>query len=59
MILDGVALGRHHLYHAARAELLERVGRIDDAIIAYQRAELTTNRAERDHLDRRRRALSP
>jgi RNA polymerase sigma-70 factor (ECF subfamily) len=60
MILDGVALGRHHLYHAARADLLERVGRIDDAVIAYQRAiELAANRAERDHLDRRRRALSP
>jgi RNA polymerase sigma-70 factor (ECF subfamily) len=58
VILDEVGLDRHHLYHAARADLLEKVGRNGEAGIAYERAiELTTNLAERAHLERRRDAL--
>ena len=42
------ALGSYHLFHATRAELLELVGRPDEAAAANQRAlELTTNDAER------------
>ena len=42
------ALGSYHLFHATRAELLELVGRHDEAAAANQRAlELTTNDAER------------
>ncbi len=42
------ALGGYHLFHATRAELLELVGRSDEAAAANQRAlELTTNDAER------------
>lgn len=41
-------LGGYHLFHAARGELLRRVGRGDDARAADERAlELTDNPAER------------
>ena len=41
-------LGGYHLFHAARAELLRRIGRGDDARAADERAlELTDNPAER------------
>ena len=40
--------------HAARADLLRRLGRLDDAAVAYRRArELTANAAEQVFLDRR------
>jgi RNA polymerase sigma-70 factor, ECF subfamily len=46
-------------YHAARADLLMRAGRRDEAIEAYERAiELTANSAERAFLSRRRRAAN-
>ena len=46
--------------HAARADLLRRLGRAGDATAAYRRAlELTTNEAERSFLDRRIRDLAP
>lgn len=57
-----VALGAEQLdgyqpYHAALADLLARVGRVNDAIAAYDRAiELTTNAAERRFLEERRAA---
>ncbi|MFO1463263.1 MAG: RNA polymerase sigma factor [bacterium] len=42
------------LYHAARADLLRRLGRAGPAAEAYARAlELTTNRVERRYLKRR------
>ena len=45
-------------YHAARADLLARAGRRDDAVAAYDRAiELTTNPIERDFLSQQRAAL--
>jgi RNA polymerase sigma-70 factor (ECF subfamily) len=48
-VLDG-----YHLFHAARADLLRRLGRRDEAARAYGRAlELATNQTERAFLTRR------
>jgi RNA polymerase sigma factor (sigma-70 family) len=48
------ALERHHLYHAARAELLRELGHPQQARLADQRAlDLTTNPAQRAILRRR------
>ena len=59
MILDELGLENYYLYHAARAELLQRLDRFDDAAIAYDRAlDLTANAVERDHLRRRRNELT-
>ena len=50
--LDG--LEGYHLLHAARADLLRRTGRLDEAAASYERArELATNDTERAFLDRR------
>ena len=47
-------LQQYHLFHAARADLLRRLGRRDDAATAYARAlALATNPAERRFLERR------
>jgi RNA polymerase sigma-70 factor, ECF subfamily len=47
-------LGRYHLYHAARADLLRRSGRAQEAAIAYREAiGLTTNEVERAYLEKR------
>jgi RNA polymerase sigma factor (sigma-70 family) len=47
-------LENYHLMHAARADLLRRLGRPREAEEAYRRAlELTRNPAERDFLSRR------
>jgi RNA polymerase sigma-70 factor (ECF subfamily) len=47
-------LDRYHLFHSAKADLLRRAGRTDDAVEAYRRAlDLTTNDAERRFLERR------
>jgi RNA polymerase sigma-70 factor (ECF subfamily) len=52
-------LGGHHAFHTARAELLRRVGRREDARTAYDRAiELAGNSAEVAHLVRRRGELA-
>jgi RNA polymerase sigma-70 factor, ECF subfamily len=52
------SLDDYHLLHATRAELLVRVGRVDDALVAYDRAlELVHNDAERAHLEQRRREV--
>lgn len=54
----GDSLAGHHGFHSTRAELLLRVGRIDDARAAYDRAiELAGNTAEVAHLTRRRARL--
>ena len=56
--IDAAMLGRYQPYHAARADLLARAGRRDEALGAYDRAlELTTNAVERDFLVRQRAAL--
>ena len=47
-------LDDYHLLHAARADLLRRLGRRDEAAGAYRRAlALTPNPVERDYLERR------
>jgi RNA polymerase sigma-70 factor (ECF subfamily) len=47
-------LDRYYLFHAARADLLRRIGRRDEAAEAYRRAlELTGNAVERRFLRRR------
>jgi RNA polymerase sigma-70 factor (ECF subfamily) len=57
-IVDQLDLDTNHLFHAARADLLERLGRGADAIDAYDRAlSLVTNAAEQRHLRRRRAAV--
>jgi RNA polymerase sigma-70 factor (ECF subfamily) len=50
----GGALDGYHLLHAARADLLRREGRLEEAAGAYRRAlGLTANAAERRFLQRR------
>jgi RNA polymerase sigma-70 factor, ECF subfamily len=52
-------LGMHHLYHAARADLLARLGRTQEAARTYRRAlQLAGTTAERRFLQRRLRALA-
>jgi len=52
------ALDGYHAFHATRAELLQRLGRPDEARAAYRRAlALTGNAAERATLTRRRNEL--
>jgi RNA polymerase sigma-70 factor (ECF subfamily) len=47
--IDG--LDTYHLLHSARADLLRRLGRVDDAVDAYERAlQYTRNPAEREFL---------
>jgi len=47
-------LDNYHLLHAARADLLRRIGAHKDAAIAYKRAlELVSNETERRFLERR------
>ncbi len=56
--IDAATLDNYQPYHAARADLLARAGRRDEALGAYDRAiELTTNAVERDFLVRQRAAL--
>lgn len=51
----GEALDGYHAYHAARADLLRRLGRSSESRSAYDRAvELAGNPAERAYLVRRR-----
>jgi RNA polymerase sigma-70 factor (ECF subfamily) len=48
------ALDGYHLFHSARADLLRRSGRLEEARAAYRRAiELAGNASERDFLQRR------
>ena len=50
-LVDGLDLGRYHLFHAIRADLLRRLGRSADAAGAYEAAIAgTENVAERDYL---------
>jgi RNA polymerase sigma-70 factor (ECF subfamily) len=57
-LLDALAaddrLATYSYFHAARADLLRRLGRASQAITAYRQAlELTTNEVERSFLSRR------
>jgi RNA polymerase sigma-70 factor (ECF subfamily) len=59
-LLEQIRLDDFHYLHAARAELLARVGRVAEAQDAYRRAlELVHNEAERDLLRRRLDELAP
>ena len=54
-ILDALDLGTYHLAHATRADLLERLGRHDEAIVAFDAALAhTSNRSEQRFLEGRR-----
>ena len=54
----GGELDGYHLFHAARAELLHRLGRDDEASVAYDEAlARTANGAERELLQRQLAAL--
>jgi RNA polymerase sigma-70 factor (ECF subfamily) len=58
-LLDDLDLGAYHLYHAARADLLRRTGRSDEARAAYERAHaLATNEPERRFLEQRLETLA-
>jgi RNA polymerase sigma-70 factor (ECF subfamily) len=53
LAVSGV-LERYHLLHAARADLLRRAHREEEAGIAYRRAlDLCSNPVEREYLSRR------
>jgi RNA polymerase sigma-70 factor, ECF subfamily len=57
--LESGRLDDYHLLHATRADLLRRLGRDEEAAVAYRRAhELAANPAERAFLERRLRELS-
>jgi RNA polymerase sigma-70 factor (ECF subfamily) len=61
-LIDGLVatgdLDRYHLLHAARADLLRRIGSRDEAATSYSRAlELVTNDSERRFLERRLREV--
>jgi len=63
-LIDAIAargeLDSYPYLHAARADLLRRMGRRDEAAAAYRRArELTENAAERSFLERRLEEVSP
>ena len=56
--IEDLDLNSYHLFHAARADLLVRLDRRDDARDSYDRAyELATNTAEKSFIDAKRRAL--
>lgn len=53
-MMDRLHLDDYYLYHATAGDLLERIGRHDEAADAFVRAaSLTSNEAERSHLRRR------
>jgi RNA polymerase sigma-70 factor (ECF subfamily) len=57
--IDRGSLDDYQPFHAARADLLVRAGRVDDAVAAYDRAlELTTSDVERRFLVERRAAAA-
>ncbi len=61
-LLDGLEsderLRTHHLFHAARADLLRRAGQTADALAAYELAlSMPQNEAERRYLTRRASSL--
>lgn len=57
-IIERLDLGSYHPWHVARAELLRRLGRTDEARTAYEAAlTLVENEAERAHLVKRQGSL--
>jgi RNA polymerase sigma-70 factor (ECF subfamily) len=58
-LVDELELDGYHVFHAVRADLLRRLGREDEAALAYEAAfARTENETERAFLQRRRAALS-
>ena len=58
-LVDRVPLEHYYVFHAIRADLLRRLGRHAAAAVAYEAAMARThNAAEREFLQRRRRAVS-
>jgi RNA polymerase sigma-70 factor (ECF subfamily) len=58
-LVDGLDLGRYHMFHAIRADLLRRLGRNAEATLAYDAAiARTENASERDFLQRSRQSLT-
>jgi RNA polymerase sigma-70 factor (ECF subfamily) len=58
-LADGLELDRYHYLHATRAELLRRLGRLDEARDAYDRAlALVHAEPERRFLEQRRSELT-
>jgi RNA polymerase sigma-70 factor (ECF subfamily) len=58
-LVEGIDLDGYHLFHAIRADLLRRLGRNDEAALAYEAAIAgTENAAERDFLQRSRESLT-
>jgi RNA polymerase sigma-70 factor (ECF subfamily) len=57
-LVGEIDLPNYYLYHAVRADLLQRLGRDADAALAYQAAiALCENTKEQEYLDRRYREL--
>lgn len=53
-LVDAIELDNYHLFHVARGDLLDRLGRRDEAVAAYRRAlKLTDNATERAHIEAR------
>ena len=58
-VIDGLDLDGFHLFHAARADVLQRLGRYGEAAEAYEAAlAVATNTSERRFLEGRRQALA-
>ncbi|TDD42920.1 RNA polymerase sigma factor [Saccharopolyspora elongata] len=58
-LVDELDLGGYHVFHTVRADLLRRLGRVEEAARAYDAAIAGTgNAAERDFLQHARRALA-
>jgi len=59
-LVDALHLDDYHLFHAIRADLLRRLGRNDEAALAYAAAiDLTDNAPEREFLRRSRQTITP
>jgi RNA polymerase sigma-70 factor (ECF subfamily) len=57
-LVDELRLDGYYLFHAIRADLLRRLGRVKEAALAYAAAiERTDNARERAFLEQRRRGL--
>jgi RNA polymerase sigma-70 factor, ECF subfamily len=58
-LVDGLDMDGYRLFHAIRADLLRRLGRDAEAVLAYEAAIARTgNATERAFLERRRQALT-
>ena len=58
-LIDGLDLGRYHLFHSARADLLRRLARYEEAADAYRAAlSLAPPARDRRYLERRLNGLS-